>query len=353
MKDSPELLRIIFVTVTSAVGIATLGAALALSSTIPSREIPVPDSVSPAMQALIAAPGHDDTQTPRSTEDWRVLAASWAAADQSRLVGLPEHLGVRVSPIQVAGVPCFSVEPREIRVSRRNQLLIGVHGGGFLGGAGESGLLEAVEMAGLAHFKVLAIDYRRLPDYPFPAALDDVMAVWRVVSRRLEPARIGVFGSSAGGGLVLSFVQRAQHEGLLPPGALMVGTPWSDLTKTGDSYFTNAGLDDRLIRYEGILEGLAKLYANGRNLKDPLLSPVYGDFKGFPPTFLVTGTRDLFLSNTTRVALKLAQERVPTELDVEEGQSHADFLLGVIANAPESSVLYSRIERFFDRHLGR
>jgi monoterpene epsilon-lactone hydrolase len=86
------------------------------------------------------------------------------------------------------------------------------------------------------------------------------------------------------------------------PGALFAGTPEADLTKTGDSYFINTGVDYVLVTYEGILEGAAKLYAGDHELTDPLISPVYGDFKDFPPTYLVSGTRDMFLSNTVRVS---------------------------------------------------
>jgi epsilon-lactone hydrolase len=96
-----------------------------------------------------------------------------------------------------------------------------------------------------------------------------------------------------------------------------------------------------------------KLYANGRDLKDPLISPVYGDFSGFPPTFLESGTRDLFLSNTVRVQEKLLQAGVPTELVVEEAMPHLGPLLAAVLGAPEGVHLYSYVSRFFDAHLGR
>ena len=103
----------------------------------------------------------------------------------------------------------------------------------------------------------------------------------------------------------------------------MAGTPWSDLTKTGDSYFTNEFVDNVLGSYDGDLEAAAKLYAGTHELKEPLLSPIYGDLSGFPPTVLLSGTRDLFLSNTVRVHQKLLQSGVHADLLVFEGQSHA------------------------------
>jgi epsilon-lactone hydrolase len=103
------------------------------------------------------------------------------------------------------------------------------------------------------------------------------------------------------------------------------------MTKTGDSYFANEMVDNVLVSNDGWLGDAAKLYANGDDLKDPLLSPVYGDFRGFPPTILITGTRDLFLSNTVRVHRKLRM------LNVFEGQSHAQYLASPYAPRNKAS----------------
>jgi acetyl esterase/lipase len=205
-------------------------------------------------------------------------------------------------------------------------------------------------MAGLIGFRVIAIDYRMPPDYPFPAGMNDAMAAWSEISKFARPSNIALFGTSAGGGMALAMTQRLKKEGRPLPGAIMAGTPWSDLSKTGDSYFLNAGVDNRLVTYDGILEGAARLYANGRDLKDPLISPVYGNFTKFPPTFLVTGTRDLFLSNTIRVHRKLREAGVEAQLEVYEGQSHADYL--ALPDTPETRELYGEMAKFFDTYLG-
>jgi acetyl esterase/lipase len=107
------------------------------------------------------------------------------------------------------------------------------------------------------------------------------------------------------------------------------------------------------LSYDSFWEAVAKLYANGRDLRDPLLSPVYGDFSGFPPNYLVTGTRDLFLSYAVRVQQQLLEAGVPTQLEVGEGQSHMDYLVAATEGAPEGAELYSHVARFFDAHLGR
>jgi epsilon-lactone hydrolase len=216
-------------------------------------------------------------------------------------------------------------------------------------GPGEAGLPEAILMAGRGHFKVISIDYRMPPDFPYPAAIDDAMAVYKEILKTAEPKRIGIFGTSTGGGMTLVMVLRAKAEGLPLPGAIAPGTPWADMTKTGDSYYANEMVDDVLVTNDGWIGDAAVLYANGHDLKDPMLSPVYGDMKGFPPTILTTGTRDLFLSNTVRVHRKLREAGVVADLLVFEGLAHAQYLFD--ADALESKDHFAETAAFFDRHL--
>ena len=124
-------------------------------------------------------------------------------------------------------------------------------------------------MAGFGRFKVLSIDYRRPPEFPYPAALDDSVAAWKGALKMAEPKNMAIFGTSAGGALTLSTILRAKQEGLPLPGAIAPGTPMSDLTKTGDSFYTNFMVDNVLVGSDGRCDAMAKLYANGHDLKDP------------------------------------------------------------------------------------
>jgi len=166
-----------------------------------------------------------------------------------------------------------------------------------------------------------------------------------------KPENIGIFGTSAGGSLTFTTLLRARMEHLPMPGAIAPGTPTVDLTKTGDSLFTNAMVDNVLGTQDGFIRATALLYANGRDLKDPLLSPIYGDLQGFPPTILTSGTRDLYLSNTVRMHRKLRAAGVEAVLQVWEGQSHAQYMFDI--TAPETKEYHDEIARFFDIHLGR
>jgi epsilon-lactone hydrolase len=321
------------------------------SRTIPARVLPVPDTVSPVLQKRFQQAPNPNPAIPKTAEDWKALATPPPVVSQM-LVGLRNKFGITVVPEKIGGVQCYVITPKVVNPKNRNRLLLGLHGGGNVAGGGENGILESIVVAGLMGYKVIHVDYGMLPDHPFPAAIDDVIAVWKGVLKTSKPGNMGVFGTSAGGNLALSLVQRARKEGLPLPGALMLGSPWSDMSKSGDSYYTNDGVDN-IATTGDFIDTLVRLYANGHELKDPLISPVYGDFSGFPPTFLVSGTRDLFLSNTVRVQEKLLQAGVPTELVVGEAQSHIGFLIAAVLDAPEGAHLYSYVATFFDAHLGR
>lgn len=318
---------------------------------VPARAIPVPDTVSPQMQAIIAQP-HDPAfnVVPESTAEWKARVAEDARTAEAALPELRERLGVSVAPTTIAGVKAFVVSPRSVPRGNRERVLLHLHGGCRVLEPGEAGTWEAVMMAGFAGYKVISVDYRMPPDFPFPAALDDAVAVYREVLRTAGADRVAVFGTSAGGSLTFTTLLRAKMERLPMPGAIAAGTPTVDLTRTGDSLFTNAFVDNVLGTQDGFLRATALLYANGRDLKDPLLSPIYGDVRGFPPTILSSGTRDLYLSNTVRMHRKLRAAGVEAVLQVWEGQSHAQYLFDVAA--PETREYHDEVARFFDLHLG-
>jgi monoterpene epsilon-lactone hydrolase len=320
------------------------------SRELPARTLPVPDTVSPQMQRMIAGGLRPTWNAPPKTpEEWAAAAGPGGGAPGAIVAGsqpLLDRFGVKSEARTVNGVATYMLTPKDIPAENRNRLLVHVHGGCYV--MPGSGLAEGIYMAGFGHYKVLSVDYRRPPAAFYPAALDDVVNAWKGAIATSNPKNTGLFGLSAGGALVLSAVLRMKQERIPLPAAIAPGTPMSDLTGRGDSFHTNLMVDNVLVGI-GRCDAMAEYYANGHDLKDPMLSPIYGDFTGFPPTILTTGTRDLLLSSTVRVHRKLRQAGIEASLQVFEGQSHADYT----SDTPEGKEAYQEIARFFDQHLGK
>jgi monoterpene epsilon-lactone hydrolase len=318
---------------------------------VPERSLPVPTDVSPELQKLIAAPLNPNWNVLWKTgEEWRAAADKQAAGTVKSLAAMRARLQVTVKPSVIDGVRVFEVTPASISPQHRDKVLIHVHGGCYELFPGESGTGEAILMAGLGHYRVISVDYRMPPEAYFPGALDDAMKVYQSVIKSTPPKNVAVFGTSAGGALVLEMMLRAKQLGLPMPAAIAPGTPMSDVTKTGDSFYTNELIDNVLVSRNGSCDAATVVYAHGHDLADPLLSPVNGDMHGFPPAILTTGTRDLLLSNTVRVHRKLRQAGVEAQLEVFEGMSHAQYQFD--DRIPEDREAFGEITAFFDKHLG-
>jgi acetyl esterase/lipase len=182
------------------------------------------------------------------------------------------------------------------------------------------------------------------PDHLFPVGLDDTVEAYRFVLERHRPENLVVSGGSAGGGLAASFLLKARDLGLPLPRACVLATPEADLTESGDTFETNDTID--IILRHRLSDSIA-LYANGHDLRDPYLSPIFGDFtKGFPPTLLTSGTRDLFLSNTVILHRALLRAGIPAELHVWEAMPHGGFF-----GAPEDDEVTAEQVRFIHHWL--
>jgi monoterpene epsilon-lactone hydrolase len=316
------------------------------------KNLPTPTAdVSEPMQAIVGAPLNPDWDILWKTgEEARAFAKTQAAKVVAGLQAMRERMEVSVEPSTMDGVRVYIVTPKDIPPENRDRVLIHVHGGCYVLFPGESGTSEAIMMAGFGHYRVISVDYRMPPEAYFPAALDDALTVYKAVLRTTPAKNIGFFGTSAGGALTLEMTLRAREQGLPMPGAIAPGTPMADVTKTGDSFYTNEKVDNVLVSRDGFCDAGARIYANGHDLKDPLLSPVYGDMHGFPPAILTTGTRDLLLSNTVRVHRKLRRAGVVANLNVFEGESHAQYQFD--DRVPETKEAFGEISHFFDKHLG-
>ena len=303
-------------------------------------------------ESLLKTPAPDVSQFKIviSTDDeWEAFAKEKNAPASKAALTLAEALKVTINNEKIAGVNVHRLTPKEISEEHRNHLFIYVHGGAWILNEGYAGTVEAIIIAQRLKIEVISIDYRMIPQYPAPAATDDVVAVWKELIKVNSPSSIAIGGSSAGGNITLSSVHKFKDLGLPVPGALYLGTPCVDLNMTGDSRFLNEGVDRLLPAWKNIPQDAARMYAGEFDLKNPYVSPIYGNFSDFPPSYIISGTRDLLLSDAVRGHRALRRAGVDADLHIYEGQSHGDY--AVVFNAPESVEHYAELNAFLLKHL--
>lgn len=314
------------------------------------RTIPSPISISAeARDALDRLIGEDgiplyarfDMPAPDDEAGWIRMKA---AVDQQYATAMADMAGrLRSGAVTVqleqtvlhVATPDGPVNPRAA--------IIDLHGGALVFGSGDACKTGARKQADQHGVCCYGVDYRMPPEHPYPAALDDCLAAYRFALERHDPRDIAICGRSAGGNLAAAMLLRARDEGLPMPASLVLLSPEVDLTESGDSFQTNQMIDLVLPRP---LMSANLLYAGGADLADPYLSPLFGDLNGFPPTFLQTGTRDLFLSNTVRMHRALRKAGVEAELHVFEGMPHGGFM----GRTPEDQELEADIRRFIQAY---
>ena len=329
------------------------GGIWATSEWMSTAPLPIPIGASSEIQQAIEEAGPPNllarSLVPQTKDQWRLVIeqADWARSEG--FADFAESLGVTVVQDEIDGVPVHRVLPEQMDPELADQLFVYLHGGAYVFGGGEGGVREAVLISAFAGMPVVSVDYRMPPDHPHPAAVDDVEGVYRALLSEYSPSELAMGGTSAGGGLAMASIHRFKDRGLPLPAALYVGTPWADIGKNGDTLYTMEGVDRILGTYDGFIEAAAILYAGETDLKDPLVSPVYGDFEGFPPAYLVTGTRDMLLSDTARVAQKMRVAGIEVELIVFEGLSHAEYAF--VQESPEFEQTYGGLAEFLRLHL--
>jgi monoterpene epsilon-lactone hydrolase len=315
---------------------------------VPARDLPIPASVSPEARKVLSFGliGGDEYPQVDDVEGWRAYIAG---RQRMMLAGLEPRVADVAADVEertVAGVPVFVVTPHDLAADDR-RVFLELHGGAMVAGGGAVCRAMALSAMGRNGIRTWAVDYRLPPDDPYPAGLDDCVAVYRALLEDHRPEEVIVGGLSAGGNLAAATILRARDEGLpLPAGAVLL-TPELDLTESGDSFRANLGLDIVLTRS---LMPANLLYAAGADLAHPYLSPLFGDFtRGFPPTLLSAGTRDLFLSNAVRMHQKLRAAGVDAQLHLLEAAPHGGFFGGT----PEDLQLDREVRRFVEERTAR
>ena len=311
------------------------------------RVIPMPTTISPEAQKWLDSLTHNKGGGAQTLEQRRAGTDAWrkfGSADAKK------HYPVNIEETSMAGVRTDIITPLEMPEANHSRVLINLHGGGFNSDSGS--LIEGDPIANLAKTKVVSVYYRLAPENPFPAAVDDVVAVYKELLKTYKPRGIGIFGTSAGAILTCEVTVRLKQLGLPLPAAIGVFSGLGDFSHISDSeqLFTLNGFPGDLKPRDPNRTDVVDAYVGKTDPHDPVLSPLFADWKGMPPALLVTSTRDILLSNTSILQRKMLHDGVDARLVVFEALPHAfwyhfDF--------PETREALETMAKFFDEKVGR
>lgn len=314
----------------------------------------VPDTVSPEFQEHMKklpdpvlrpmAPAPDDM------EGWKRFHQTREKDLEPRVVSALKQYEPTIVERKLGNIPVLDIKPKGWKESR--QILVYLHGGAYTLASARSSLMKSAFAADATGFRVIAVDYTVAPRAKWQQITDEAIAVVQALIKEGHTLKdIGMFGDSAGGGMTPGVVLKMRDQKLGMPAALVLWSPWSDITETGDTYVTLKNAEPTYL-YERILKQSADAYADPKDQKHPYVSPVYGDYsKGFPPTLIQGGTKEIFLSNFVRQYQALDTAGQAVKLDLYEGMPHV--FQGQLPDAPESRLAMKKMKDFFLQHLGK
>ena len=220
------------------------------------------------------------------------------------------------------------------RAHMKKYVLLHCHGGGYSTGSSLYARTLTSKLAASTSMDVLCFDYRLAPEHPYPAATEDAMKVWDYLMLLGYGARdVILTGDSAGGNLALSLALKLKSQGRLLPRGILLLSPWTDLTSSGESFETKADVDPVLD--SAYIDRMVEAYAVEQDLKDPYISPLFGNFTGFPPTYIQVGENEILLSDSKRLHQAFVEANVSVKMDIYSGMWHV-FQMSPVKAAREA-----------------
>ena len=314
-------------------------------TTTVTRVIPMPSTISPEAQKWLASLTSLKSG-PQTLAERRIATDEWRKKDSAEARKL---YPVNIEETSIAGVRADIITPLSTPETNRKRVLINLHGGGFNSDSGS--LIEGVPISNLAKTKVVSVYYRLAPENPFPAAVDDVVAVYKELLKTYKPHDIGIFGTSAGATLTAEVAVRLKQLNIPQPAALGMFSVHPDFSRPTDSqeFFGLNGIAGDL-QPQDPNRAPEDLYPGTTDRKDPVLSPIFADLSGMPASLLVTSTRDLLLSDTAMFHLALLHAGVDAQLVVFEALPHGFWYH---FQMPETKEALQLMADFFDKKVGR
>jgi epsilon-lactone hydrolase len=318
---------------------------------VPALDVPFSNFASPESRTAFVKRSQDH-RVPPPNADIGTMRAFYDSYNRALAARAKELYPVNVEQALIGGVRTEIITPKS-GIAKRNQkrVLVNLHGGAFLWGEGAGGEEESVPIASVGQIKVITVAYRQGPENKYPAASEDVAAVYRELVRTYAPVNIGIYGCSAGGILTAEAVAWFQKRMLPRPGA--IGTFCGSASGFGgDSVYVAFPLAAQNA-LPGAKEGALSFspYFSEASPQDPFVLPINSAdvLRKFPPTLLIAGSRDFAVSSLFHTQAALTNVGVETELHIWDGMWHAFF---IDPDLPESKEVYNVIVKFFDRHLG-
>jgi len=321
-------------------------------STIENSEFPVPSTISDDAKEAIAMFTREAREMPMPKPDdhesWLAARAGVEETFAPMCEMVVKQYEPQIENRTLGGVAVLDIKPKNWQTSRN--ILVYTHGGAYTLFSSRSTLTSSVPVAADTGLRVISIDYSLAPEANWNQITDEVVTVIEALIKEGHDLKnIAIYGDSAGGGLAAGSVLKMRDSGMGMPAAVTLWSPWSDITETGDTYETLKDADP-LLRYADKLKHSADAYASPADQKNPYVSPVYGDYsKGFPPTLIQCGTKEIFLSNAIRHYQVLDAAGVTVKLDPYEGMYHVFQLFHW--NLPESNVARGKMKSFLQTYL--
>ncbi|MFW9989133.1 MAG: alpha/beta hydrolase [Candidatus Odinarchaeota archaeon] len=262
----------------------------------------------------------------------------------AKLIKIPKD--ARCEPINVEGIPAEWISVPE---TLNNSVILYFHGGGYVAGSINSHRGLGVRLARTSKSRVILIDYRLAPEYPFPAALEDAVKVyqWLIFSEGIKPEKVIIAGESAGGGLTISTLLKLKKEKFNLPAAGICLSPYIDLAVTGESVNIKADIDPQVTKEDLLF--CASQYLGDENPKNPYASPLYADLQGLPPIFIQVGSSEVLLDDSIRLADHAKSSSIEVSLEIWDDMIHMFQLYAY--RIPEGQEAINKIGMFIQRIL--
>jgi acetyl esterase/lipase len=255
--------------------------------------------------------------------------------------------GFSFKQVDANGVDVEWQEPRGVE---GNRTILYIHGGGFFVGSVAGYRKGTAALAERFHTRLLSVDYRLAPEHPFPAGLDDCVSAYKwLLSRDVSPADIIVAGDSAGGALTLSTLLKLKQDGIPLPRAAVCFSPVTDLTYSGTTWISNEKTDPIIRFMPASCYIMSVLYAAEAGPKNPLVSPIFGDYRGLPPILIQVSRHEMLYSDAMKVAERARKDGVDVTLQEWDGMMHVFQGLGIGTNWPEVLDALAKVNAFIDK----